>query len=128
MDSVQSQDCRGLYWYEISLDLIQNVFDKKSLDIGDGYWYGGPEELVQHFPLRRENMRKRTAYLPGDMLQDQEKFFGGVTEPVWINSLGGGLVVEEEQPLFYSWNEDNNGLLCLSSEHTQPYVNILRDN
>ena len=90
------------------------------------FWYGGPEELVQHFPLKRENMRRRTAYLPGDMLQDQEKFFGGVVEPIWINSRGGGLGVGEEQPLFYSWNEDNNGLLCLSSEHTQPYVNPVK--
>ena len=41
-------------------------------DIGDGHWYGGPEELVQHFPMRPDNQRRRTAYLPGDMLQVRE--------------------------------------------------------
>ena len=28
----------------------------------------------------------------------------------------------EEQPLFYSWNQDNDNKLCLSTEHTEPYV------
>ena len=72
--------------------------------------------------MRKENSRRRVAYLPGDMLQDGEKYFGGVTEPVWLTSHGGGVVVREEQPLFYSWNSDNDGMMCLSTEHTQPYV------
>ena len=38
-------------------------------DIGAAHWYGGAEEMVQHFPLRRDNVRPRTAFLPGDMLQ-----------------------------------------------------------
>ena len=38
-------------------------------DIGAAHWYGGAEEMVQHFPLRRDNVRSRTAFLPGDMLQ-----------------------------------------------------------
>ena len=41
-------------------------------DIGSDHWYGGPEELVQHFPMRPDNQRRRTAYLPGDMLQVRE--------------------------------------------------------
>ena len=38
-------------------------------DIGAAHWYGGAEEMVQHFPLRKDNVRSRTAFLPGDMLQ-----------------------------------------------------------
>ena len=72
--------------------------------------------------MRRENMRRRVAYLPGDMIQDGENFFGGVAEPVWISSRGAGLTVETEQPLFYSWNEENSGELCLSSQHREPYM------
>ena len=101
---------------------VINTLVKHCLDIGDSYWFGGPEELVQHFPMRKENSRERVPYLPGDMLQDSEKYFGGVAEPFWINSLGGGLVVAEEQPLFYSWNQDENDQLCLSVEHSSPYV------
>ena len=34
-------------------------------DIGDSLWYGGPEELIQHFPLRKENNRSTVPYVPG---------------------------------------------------------------
>ena len=54
--------------------------------------------------------------------QNREKYFGGVAEPVWISSSGAGVTVMEEQPLFYSWNQDNDNKLCLSTEHTEPYV------
>ena len=45
-----------------------------------------------------------------------------MAEPVWISSSGAGVTVMEEQPLFYSWNQDNDNKLCLSAEHTEPYV------
>ena len=45
-----------------------------------------------------------------------------MAEPVWISSSGAGVTVMEEQPLFYSWNQDNDNKLCLSTEHTEPYV------
>ena len=32
-------------------------------------WYGGAEELKQHFPLNPDESRKRVPFLPGDMLQ-----------------------------------------------------------
>ena len=41
---------------------------------------------------------------------------------MWILSSGAGVTVMEEQPLFYSWNQDSDSKLCLSSEHTEPYV------
>ena len=56
-----------------------------------------------------------------DESQDGDRF-GGVAEPVWISSLGAGVTVKEEQPLFYSWNQDSDNKLCLSAEHTEPYV------
>ena len=45
-----------------------------------------------------------------------------MAEPVWISSLGAGVTVMEEQPLFYSWNQDSDNKLCLSAEPTEPYV------
>ena len=47
-----------------------------------------------------------------------------MAEPVWISSSGAGVTVMEEQPLFYSWNQDSDNKLCLSAEHTEPYVGI----
>ena len=112
----EDENCYQLDWSVRGQSVVEDC-----LDIGSAHWYGGPEERVQHFPLRRENMRWRVAYLPGDMINDGEKYFGGVVEPVWLNSKGAGLTVKTEQPLFYSWNEDNSGSLCLSTQHTEPY-------
>ena len=60
-------------------------------------------------------------YLPGDMLQDKEKYFGGVAEPWWINSKGIGIWVPEGIPLHYSWNEDQSMQMCLKAAHDEPY-------
>ena len=112
----EGENCYQVQWTVRGQSVVEDC-----VDIGEAHWYGGPEERVQHFPLRRENSRARVAFLPGDMIADGQKYFGGVVEPVWLTSLGAGLTVEREQPLFYSWNEDNSGSLCLSTEHSQPY-------
>ena len=65
-------------------------------------------------------MTFKTIHLKDDS-QDGDRF-GGVAEPVWISSSGAGVTVIEEQPLFYSWNQDSDNKLCLSAEHTEPYV------
>ena len=39
------------------------------LDFGSARWFGGPEELVQRFPMSKTATRQRIPYLPGDMLQ-----------------------------------------------------------
>ena len=51
-------------------------------------WFGGPEEYYQHFPMDHSANRKSVPYLPGDMLQDKDKYFGGVAEPYWLSSKG----------------------------------------
>ncbi len=65
--------CLFLGWWRTAWVMLSAVsLDKAhtlSSDIGDGHWYGGPEELVQHFPMRPDNQRRRTAYLPGDFIQ-----------------------------------------------------------
>ena len=102
-------------------------------DLGSALWFGGPEELVQRFPLSLNSSRARVPYLPGDMLQvpphslllllqDPEKFLGGVAEPFWVTSLGAGVWVGREQPLWYRWNREGGRQMCLSVEHRRPYV------
>ena len=43
----------------------------------------------------------QVAYVPGDMLQNEAKFFGGVVEPWWVSSKGIGVYVPLDIPLFY---------------------------
>ena len=42
-----------------------------------------------------------------------------------MNSAGAAVWIEEEQSLFYSWNENNSSKLCLASKKSLPYtVNV----
>ena len=60
--------------------------------------------------------------LPGDMLQNKEKYFGGVAEPYWLSSKGVAVWVPEGIPLFYSWNSASNSKqMCFSAKHVCPY-------
>ena len=115
--TLPNEHCVQLSWKTEILSMVEDC-----IDIGDGYWYGGPEELNQHFPMSPQNSRERVPYLPGDMLQDKDLYFGGVAEPYWLNSKGGAIWVPEEQPLFYSWNSiRTSGQLCLSTVKSLPY-------
>ena len=53
--------------------------------------------------------------------QNSTLFFGGVVEPYWLSSRGVGIHVPEGVPLFYSWNDGDNGKMCLSAKDRHPY-------
>ena len=63
------------FWSEPSSDfaLSEGVLDGSVelsvSDFGSAHWFGGPEELVQRFPISKTATRQRIPYLPGDMLQ-----------------------------------------------------------
>lgn len=86
------------------------------------YWYGGPEQFPQHFPIDSNHTLKRIAYLPGDMVHSP---FGGIVEPYWLNSYGAAINADYGQSLFYSWNEDYQESWCLSSMMSEPYFGLL---
>ena len=110
--------CYKFKWETVGLVSNKDCVD---IDTGGAVWYGGAEEYEQHFPLRKSNSRAEVAYVTGDMLQDKDMYFGGVVEPWWVSSLGVGIHVPEGIPLFYSWNDADNGRMCLSSKYEAPY-------
>ena len=75
--------CYDLHW--VSKNYLKSFKDCFAID-SKTHWYGGPEEDFQHFPLNDSNNRDSVPYLPGDMLQDKDKYFGGVAEPYWLSS------------------------------------------
>ena len=104
--------CHELTWTSNYLNRFEDCFDR------DTEWFGGPEEYYQHFPLNNSFVREETAYLPGDMLQDQKKYFGGVAEPYWLSSKGVALWVPSGVPLFYSSVQNS---FCLAAKFSPPY-------
>ena len=60
------------------------------------------------------------------MLQDKDRYFGGVAEPYWLNSKGIALWVPEGIPLHYSWNaHDTADQMCFEAKNSPPYENDL---
>ena len=118
--TINSKDevCHQVTWETNHLKSLKDCFN---LD-NDHQWYGGPEEYYQRFPMNKEFQRDMVPYLPGDMLQDSKKYFGGVAEPYWLTSKGVSIWVPEGIPLFYSWNSDSSqGQICLSAQDIFPY-------
>lgn len=111
--SQMGDSCYSIIW---QTELLRGF--KDCIEIGNAHWYVGPEEFYQHFPLDRSATRQSVAYLPGDMLQDKDKYFGGVTEPYWLTSKGAAVFVFEGTPLFYSWDGRN---MCLEAKLEPPY-------
>ena len=89
--SIQAFDdtCYDITWTSDVLNGFKDCFDLNP----ETKWFGGPEEYYQHFPLENSNVRESVPYLPGDMLQDKEKYFGGVAEPYWLSSKGVAVYV-----------------------------------
>lgn len=93
--------CSEIKW---TSDVVQEFQDCFAISKDTTKWFGGPEEYYQHFPMDGNAVRESVPYLPGDMLQDKDKYFGGVAEPYWLSSKGVAIWVPEGVSLFYSWN------------------------
>ena len=74
----KEDSCFNLAWEVDSLQLVEDCFGEigrcnclfiSVLDFGSAHWFGGPEQLVQRFPISKATTRQRIPYLPGDMLQ-----------------------------------------------------------
>ena len=76
------------------------------------------------FHYRYDAQRTRVAYVPGDMLQNNVTYFGGVVEPYWLSSKGVAIWVPPGVPLFYSWNENDDKMICLQAKNVSPYPTV----
>ena len=116
--------CHELKWTSSYLNSIEDCFELDTSIDNSTQWFVGPEEFYQHFPLNESFVREQTPYLPGDMLQDRDKYFGGVAEPYWLSSKGVAIWVPEGVPLFYSFNSQarkSRRDFCLSAKSSPPY-------
>ena len=83
------------------------------------WWFGGYETLNQLWPINNDR-RTMTPFLPRDFIQDHSNWFGPILHPVWYNSYGVVLYVDEDVPLHVSINDPSGGnttasQLCLQA-------------
>eukprot|EP00094_Tigriopus_californicus_P007111 TCALIF_06846-PA protein Name:"Similar to Kiaa1161 Uncharacterized family 31 glucosidase KIAA1161 (Mus musculus)" AED:0.06 eAED:0.06 QI:229/0.25/0.2/1/0.5/0.4/5/0/668 len=117
VDKSSDDQCYEVTWSVNQLSATMDCFK-----IGDAKWFTGAEEYFQHFPMEPEqNKRPLVPFLPGDMLQNPLKYYGGVVEPYWLSSKGIAISVPVGIPLFANWNEDDTNEFCLAAKDEQPY-------
>lgn len=83
-------------------------------DFGDSYWYAAYEDELQMWPLNVSNFEptQSSPFLPHDYLSDQSPF-GPILHPLWLNTNGTGILVDERVPLYVSMDQKR---ICLSAQ------------
>ena len=86
-------------------------------NISNAYWYGAYEHYMQEWPINASNFDPliSSPFLPHDYLFSPNNSFGPIVQPLWLNSNGVGIIVDEQVQLHVSMNSTH---LCLIA---QPY-------
>lgn len=118
--NVSHDYCVRIEWTGITqypdLPLV-DCFDVSKDDI---YWYGGYETFNQLWPINND-VRPMMPFLPRDFASNNsmaEDWFGPILHPVWYNSKGVVLFVDEGTPLHVSigpYNDSSTSQLCIQS-------------
>jgi len=85
----------------------------------DDFMYGGPETYNQHWPINSVP-KKENAYVSADYLQGYNDF-GNLLENYFLFAKGSLIHVDEDTPLFLSYDTERPGHLCFVSQDSNPY-------
>ncbi|KAK6176284.1 hypothetical protein SNE40_014595 [Patella caerulea] len=108
--------CYNVIWTALS-SVSQELKDCFNMD---GHWYGGFQDFNQNWPMNAIQ-QKMDAYVAQD---SYAKMYGGVLERYFVTSLGVGLYIDPEVPLYLSLNENNSSQICLLAKYGKyPYIN-----
>ncbi|XP_072377024.1 myogenesis-regulating glycosidase-like [Diabrotica undecimpunctata] len=105
-------------WNSVYTD--REFVDKFQLDLGNSYWFGGPERYLQK-PLEQLVLNGNDPYV----IKKSDNF--AVAERYWLNSKGTFIFIDDKVPLFIDQNNNENGVLLLIAKCENPYVNRQRN-
>ncbi|CAG7734444.1 unnamed protein product [Allacma fusca] len=109
-------NCATVEWYSNFGRRLEDCFDLLS----GVHWYGGGETKVQTWPIETEK-RDEAPFVAGDFLQPNVQF-GGLLDTYWISTSGVAIHVQEDSPLFTSWNTTHPNQFCFVAQDRAPYV------
>ncbi len=107
----KNRNCLRVQWVGLSSqdNPLQDCYD-----VGSSHWYGAYEHINQYWPLNTS--MKSSPFLPHDYLspdQSSNGSFGPILHPLWLNTNGAGIIVDEGVQLHISTNATH---LCLLSK------------
>ncbi|KAK7462564.1 hypothetical protein BaRGS_00038393 [Batillaria attramentaria] len=116
-DATSDVECFNVTWTARSC--VSQVL-KDCYDLEHAHWYGGFQDYNQYWPLNRVQ-QKMAPYLAGDTWQ---QMYGDVMERLFVSSNGFGIYVDPDVPLYLSFNQSNDGKICLEAKYDKyPYFN-----
>lgn len=90
--------------------------DCYNLNIGETFWFGGPERYVQK-PLEQLILDGNNPYI----IKNSDNF--AVAERYYLNSKGTFIFIHDNVPLFIDQNNEQNGTVCFIAKSQNPYIN-----
>lgn len=128
----KNKNCLLVQWVGFSSkdSPIQDCYE-----IDNAYWYGAYEHPIQRWPINISDHDSliSSPFLPHDYLSDQfssRNSFGPILHPLWLNTNGVGIVVDEGVQLHVSMNSTQLCLLaqpfeldCASNALDHTYLN-----
>ncbi|XP_065672279.1 myogenesis-regulating glycosidase [Hydra vulgaris] len=112
-----SEQCYEIHWKANYHTKLQDCFDVKN-----SHWFGLGELFSQKWPLNKVTF-PMTPFLTSDFLDKyQPKLFGGVLEPLIVNSLGGGIYVADYVPLHVSMNDNTLSRFCIKADYNNYHM------
>ncbi len=88
------------------------------ISLKDSHWYGGAQLRNIQWPLEKLRVYHQP-YVTRDSFSGLD--WGGIQERYWLNSKGVAIFVDEDVPLFVSFNDSSDQSLSLVSKWNAPY-------
>lgn len=111
-----AKNCLLVQWVGLS---SKDVPLKDCYEVGDSHWFGAYEHRRQSWPINMSEFASDplvSPFLPQNYLADRHAYndtFGPILHPLWLNSNGVGILVEEGVQLHVGMNGSQ---LCLIAQ------------
>lgn len=106
-----------------TVKLVATSFDytpEVCYSLNGAFWYGGAELQYQRWPIQGTSLPMQP-FVTNDIVPLNQSF-GNVIDRYWFNSKGIGLRVDENVPLFVSFNNSRNEI-CFQANHR--FINLM---
>ena len=126
-----NKNCLNVQWVGAS---SKDVPLQDCYEIGESHWYGAYEQQKQYWPINMSDFVQEplsSPFLPHDYLSNASSYaFGPILHPLWLNTNGVGILVDEGVQLHVTMNGTQMCLIarpfeldCFSDAMEQAFLN-----